>query len=51
MLLEQEMKTTLRILEIEETCTGCGGCVSVCAKNALSLKYNEEGLYYPLLDE
>ncbi|UYU39113.1 4Fe-4S binding protein [Bacteroides salyersiae] len=31
------MKTTLRILEIEETCTGCGGCVSVCAKNALSL--------------
>ena len=51
MLLEQEMKTTLRILEIEETCTGCGGCVSVCAKNALSLKYNEEGFYYPLLDE
>ena len=45
------MKTTLRILEIEETCTGCGGCVSVCAKNALSLKYNEEGFYYPLLDE
>ena len=44
------MKMALMILGIEETCTGCGACVSVCAKNALILKYNEEGFYYPQLD-
>lgn len=40
-------KRGLRILDIDDTCTGCGACVSVCAKGALSLVYNEEGFYYP----
>ena len=40
----------LKILNIKDTCTGCGACVSVCAKKALTLEYNEEGFYYPHLN-
>lgn len=43
-------KRGLRILDIDDTCTGCGACVSVCARGALSLVYNEEGFYYPELN-
>ena len=40
----------MKILHIPNTCTGCGACVSSCAKGALNLDYNEEGFYYPHLD-
>ena len=40
----------LRILDIKNKCTGCGACVSACIKKALSLKYDEEGFYYPALN-
>lgn len=40
----------LNILHIEDTCTGCGACVSSCPKQALSLSYDKEGFYYPHLD-
>ena len=43
-------KGKLRILEINDTCTGCGACVSACAKGALTLEYNKEGFYYPTLN-
>lgn len=43
-------KRYLKILNIKDTCTGCGACVSVCAKKALTLEYNEEGFYYPRLN-
>lgn len=42
---------SLKILNIDDKCTGCGACVSVCPKNALSLKYDSEGFYYPSLNE
>ena len=42
---------SLKILQIEDTCTGCGACVSACPKQALALSYNKEGFYYPRLDE
>ena len=40
----------LNILHIEDTCTGCGACVSSCPKHALTLSYNKEGFYYPQID-
>ena len=40
----------LKILHIPNTCTGCGACVSVCSKQALSLRSNREGFYYPELN-
>lgn len=41
---------TLKILQIKETCTGCGACVSICPKVALSLNYDKSGFYFPQLD-
>ena len=41
---------SLRILNIEDTCTGCGACVSSCPKQALNLSYDKEGFYVPHLD-
>ena len=43
-------KRGLKILNINDTCTGCGACMSACAKGALSMEYNEEGFYYPKLN-
>ena len=40
----------LKILQINETCTGCGACVSSCKTGALTLMYDSEGFYYPKLD-
>ncbi len=42
---------SLKILDIKDTCTGCGACVSVCPKDALCLEYDNEGFYYPSLNE
>lgn len=42
---------SLRILDIRDTCTGCGACVSVCPKDALHLAYDDEGFYFPQLNE
>lgn len=41
----------LKIFDINDSCTGCGACISVCPKSALALEYNQDGYYYPILDE
>ena len=40
----------LKILHIDNECTGCGACVSSCNQNALKLIEDLEGFYYPSLD-
>ena len=42
---------SLRILNIKDKCTGCGACVSICPKAALTIDYNDEGFYYPHLKQ
>ena len=44
---------SLRILDIENVCTACGACASVCPKDALSVTSNSNriGFYYPNVDE
>lgn len=42
------MRTTVRKVKAE--CTGCGACVSVCPKNAIAMKPDEEGFLYPAVD-
>lgn len=44
---------SLQILKIENECTACGACVSICPKNALSLVPHSGriGFYYPALDD
>lgn len=41
-------KSSLKILDIKDTCTGCGACVSSCSKGALQLEYDAEGFYFPV---
>lgn len=32
-------------------CTGCGACENICAKQALSMKYDEYGFLHPAVDD
>ncbi|MCR4903431.1 MAG: Coenzyme F420 hydrogenase/dehydrogenase, beta subunit C-terminal domain [Butyrivibrio sp.] len=41
----------LSILNLENECTGCGACVSICSHQCLSLRPNSEGFYYPEYDD
>lgn len=40
----------LKIQEINNACTGCGACVSICPKGCLQLLPNDEGFFYPVYD-
>ena len=40
----------LKILQINDSCTGCGACANVCPKHCLSLKPDDEGFFYPTYD-
>lgn len=40
----------LKILQIDDTCTGCGACSSICPKSCISIEPNNEGFYYPTVD-
>lgn len=42
------MRTTVRANKVE--CTGCGACVSICPKAAITMKMDEEGFLYPAVD-
>lgn len=33
------------------SCTGCGVCASVCGKNAITIRLDDEGFYKPVVDE
>lgn len=32
-------------------CTGCGACEQICAHKAISMQLNDEGFYYPAIDQ
>lgn len=36
---------------IKETCSGCGTCVQLCKKDALSMQPDSEGFLFPVVDE
>ncbi|MBQ2948400.1 MAG: Coenzyme F420 hydrogenase/dehydrogenase, beta subunit C-terminal domain [Clostridia bacterium] len=42
------MRTTVRAKKSE--CSGCGACVSICPKGAISMKPDDEGFLYPAVD-
>lgn len=41
----------LKILNITDSCTGCGACVNVCPKHCLSLEPDKEGFYGPVYQD
>ena len=42
------MRQTVRANKAE--CTGCGACVSICPKGAITMQPDEEGFCYPVVD-
>lgn len=34
----------------KEFCTGCSACINVCTRSAISMKEDEEGFLYPVID-
>ena len=38
------------ILDLVKTCTGCFACANCCPKDAISLPENNEGFYFPVID-
>lgn len=38
-------------LNHKDTCSGCSACVNSCPKQCISLKEDEEGFLYPVVDE
>lgn len=32
-------------------CNGCTACISICPKNCITMKYNDEGFLYPIIDK
>ena len=39
-----------RILQLTKTCTGCFACANGCPKDAITLPENDEGFYFPVID-
>ncbi len=39
------------LFESDDECCGCGACVSVCPKDAISMQPNRYGFAYPRIDE
>lgn len=37
--------------KVKEKCYGCEACIQICPRDALSMKEDDEGFRYPLLDE
>ncbi len=41
----------MTITQFQNHCCGCGECEAVCPKNAITMKQNTQGFYYPIIDE
>ena len=46
-----ELKGTEVIENSYTKCVGCGACKNICPKNAITMKLNDEGFYYPEIDK
>lgn len=40
-----------KILSIDKSCCGCGGCEQVCPKKCISFQQDQEGFLYPKIEE
>ena len=41
----------MKILENMNDCTGCNACFNACPKYAINMISNDEGFWYPQIDE
>jgi len=35
----------------KKDCCGCGACYSICPVNAIDMKQDEEGFFYPIINK
>ena len=35
----------------KEECTGCTACYSICPVNAIKMEQDDEGFFYPVVDQ
>ena len=40
----------MKILDDENDCTGCAACFNVCPQAAITMRENDEGFKYPVID-
>ena len=45
------MKELLVLYTRKEECCGCTACCAICPKDAISMKPDDEGFDYPIIDE
>ena len=41
----------VQVYASKNNCCGCGGCVSVCPRNAISMQEDKNGFIYPVIDQ
>lgn len=46
-----EIKAVPILFEKKEDCCGCGACLNICPKHAISMQEDECGFVYPVIDE
>lgn len=49
-VLGRSSSVNLKILSLEESCTGCAACVNACPQKAIKIGEHHQGFYYPELD-
>ncbi len=42
--------TVCELKNLQEQCNGCGACANVCPVNAIEMKPDSEGFYYPVIN-
>jgi len=45
------MKEIPVLFEKKEECCGCSACYAACPRDAITMKEDEEGFEYPVIDE
>ncbi len=40
----------ISLFDSKEKCCGCGACYSICPKNAITMKEDNEGFLYPTIN-
>ena len=47
---EKLEKKTPKLYENKENCCGCSACYAICPVNAIAMKTDDEGFWYPEID-